>query len=593
MSSDHESSTHYQSDSEFLSPTIEPINPPMVTSRPSSPTPDDGPESNHAQPSDNPITDGKEAVNVFMTSTMEDHEKDHDGPVKPHHDEQLLTNVSMAATDPSTPTPRVAPKQRTSFSPGTVTMLDGDLQTLISDQVESAMAKMFEKFFPMMQHANGDNFHSPQSVTTTHASENQQLEHTNSTVTIPRPLSPNLPTAPPLHTVTTIPTVPTVSPTKSSNHELADIRKQLLELDASLQANKVLATDVHIIDKKANIISNLENNMESQYIAYFHNFNKIPAANYSASEKVQLKNYQKSSFPSANAISNKDEFTAWLKETYFAKLEYYIPDRMFANVIKGAASKSNDFRIIEAAEVAVKYIDTTNSINWQVLFDIVEHLQQKPSIRGLEEQVLGELQSNHYPVTKIASLDCIISPIKENINISQWQYIIKTMLSHIPQPMSQVIATTKNIHVRSVFNEIQITPTENLNKLNYRDAQEFVPIWTSAIADLKRIVCLMTPDEQGAPNVTNPGKTPKPRSKNQNTCKCCGIRFHTVSQCRILKTLIDAKKVKYENDTFLSADGTKTYTLNNNEILLTKYRQDFPKPSMTTSTAGADGNARH
>lgn len=121
-------------------------------------------------------------------------------PTKPQHDDRLPSSIILAANDPTTPTPR-----------GT--------------------------------------FNSPQSVANSNASEQLQLVHTTSTVTTLRSLSPKPPIASPSNTVPIITIIPTDSPGKSTNPELVDIRKQLHELDITLQSNQVLATDAHIIDK--------------------------------------------------------------------------------------------------------------------------------------------------------------------------------------------------------------------------------------------------------------------------------------------------------------------------------------------------------
>ena len=56
----------------------------------------------------------------------------------------------------------------------------------------------------------------------------------------------------------------------------------------------------------------------------------------------------------------------WMHELLYFKLKVSIPDLIIGAVIKPAAQKTQDTKIIQAARVALQTLEDLPIINWQV-----------------------------------------------------------------------------------------------------------------------------------------------------------------------------------------------------------------------------------
>ena len=440
---------------------------------------------------------------------------------------------------------------------------------------------------------------------------------TNETVVIPRPdLTDNTVTSAPStvalstsHLATNIMSQPqssTVTLSDAPASKLVNIRKRLQDLDQKLAPKSVKLTDIARIHEHLAVIHDPNSKLEQLYGEYYDLLWSIPVSERSKEEKNALKQFEIGSLPSHRSIDSRVNFRMWMHELLYFKLKYYIPDLIIGAVIKPAAQKTQDTKIIQAARVALQTLEDLPIINWQVLVDLLTHLDKKPNIYSLEAQVESQLNSDDYIITKVSALHGLINLQKHDVNVRQWIFIWKLILDKLPSLMEQVLATTTSTLVRSTLGEINYTPKESLHKLNYQQAEDFISIWDITIVALKEKVMLLKPFDESDSSTTTSKSTANSQSSSTNKttntksnnrsglqCTCCGRKFHTADKCRILATLVNEHKVKHKDGNYTSFDGRTTYQLENNQALIHTYPETFPKPVKDTPSGNNNAEARH
>ncbi|KGQ85413.1 hypothetical protein MG1_05211, partial [Candida albicans GC75] len=482
--------------------------------------------------------------------------------------------AGQTPTSPSaTPEPNPIPTATMQLS-DTGSNLELQIQRIIEREVQNAVAKAMDAMLPTI--APHFTVSSPSSVASANGT-------TNETVVIPRPdLTNNTATSDPStvasstsHLATNIMSQPqssTVTLSDAPASKLVNIRKRLQDLDQKLAPKSVKLTDIARIHEHLAVIHDPNSKLEQLYGEYYDLLWSIPVSERSKEEKNALKQFEIGSLPSHRSIDSRVNFRMWMHELLYFKLKYYIPDLIIGAVIKPAAQKTQDTKIIQAARVALQTLEDSPIINWQVLVDLLTHLDKKPNIYSLEAQVESQLNSDDYIITKVSALHGLINLQKHDVNVRQWIFIWKLILDKLPSLMEQVLATTTSTSVRSTLGEINYTPKESLHKLNYQQAEDFISIWDITIVALKEKVMLSKPFDESDSSTTTSKSTANSQSSSTNKttntksnnrsglqCTCCGRKFHTADKCRILATLINAHKVTYKDGKYTSFYGKTTY----------------------------------
>ena len=507
----------------------------------------------------------------------------------------------------ATPEPNPIPTATMQLS-DTGLNLELQIQRIIEREVQNAVAKAMDAMLPTI--APHFTVSSPSSVASANGT-------TNETVVIPRPdLTNNTATSDPStvalstsHLATNIMSQPqssTVTLSDAPASKLVTIKKRLQDLDQKLAPKSVKLTDIARIHEHLAVIHDPNSKLEQLYGEYYDLLWSIPVSERSKEEKNALKQFEIGSLPSHRSIDSRVNFRMWMHELLYFKLKYYIPDLIIGAVIKPAAQKTQDTKIIQAARVALQTLEDLPIINWQVLVDLLTHLDKKPNIYSLEAQVESQLNSDDYIITKVSALHGLINLQKHDVNVRQWIFIWKLILDKLPSLMEQVLATTTSTLVRSTLGEINYTPKESLHKLNYQQAEDFISIWDITIVALKEKVMLLKPFDESDSSTTTSKSTANSQSSSTNKttntksnnrsglqCTCCGRKFHTADKCRILATLVNEHKVKHKDGNYTSFDGRTTYQLENNQALIHTYPETFPKPVKDTPSGNNNAEARH
>lgn len=535
-----------------------------------------------------------------------------------------VNSVSAPAAAPQstptagqTPTPSLAHPEP---SPGLIATstatasnlgLELQIQRVIDLEVQKAVAKAMSAMLPTMP--PHFTVSSPSSVASTHGATNETViipraDTTQNTATSPLVNHPPSTVAPPPSTLVnnnlSQPQSTTAIIADDQKTKLIHTRNRIQVLDQQLATHRVKLTDIARINDHLLVLTNPNSKIEEKYGNYYESLWEIPYSMRTKDEKEALKRFDLASFPSYRNITSRIDFRMWLNELLYYKMQYFVPDLILGGLIQPAADKTLDNKIIQAARVAIQTLDDLPMINWQVLVDILIHLDRKVNIFSLETQLETHLNSSDYVITKISAIHGLVNLRKHDINIKQWLFIWKLIFEHLPSLMEHVLATTKSSTVRSTLGEINYTPRDALDKLTYQKAKDFIPVWDIAIVALKEKAMLLNPFEESdsistssksttasKSSSTTKNNATKPNNRSGLQCTCCGRKFHDADSCRILVTLIKDGKVKHKDGKYTSVDGKTNYKLEQNQSLIHTYPEQFPKPD--NAKANADkANAR-